>query len=215
MSRVDVTRKAAIHVRCGSSGSGKSWGVKLDLKRLKASRVIIFDPDDEYGDVPNVVTVLTAGDLIETLKRFPRGGLKIRYVANGSEAFDLWSRAAFAWGNCVAVAEELAGVTSPNKAPHGWHTLVSRGRKRGIIIYAVMQRPAECDKTVIGNATTIRAGRMTRDMDRRYIANETGVDRSKYAVLQPLEFIEVDMTNSLAYQGKVNTKQRRKLALNH
>src|SRR3569623_2110456 len=113
--RVDVTRAASIIVVCGSSGSGKSAWVKQRI--AKARRVLVWDVDDEY-----------------------EGFERITAPAALIEAFDLWARAAFAWGNCTAVAEELAGVTTPGKAPPGWHQLVSRGRKRGIEVIGETQR---------------------------------------------------------------------------
>ena len=196
-------------MRCGSSGSGKSWGVKEAIK--KASRIIIFDPDDEYGELERVITVYTARDLHEWVRRYPKGALRIRYIAGGVRSFDLWAETAFAWCNCVAVAEEIAGVTSPGKAPPGWHKLVSRGRKRGVTIFAVTQRPAEADKTVMGNATTLRTGRLTRANDRKYLAAEMDIDVSQISNLLNLDFIEVDMGSNTAYQGKMGTKVRRKI----
>jgi hypothetical protein len=209
VARIDTTRAAAIHVRTGASGSGKSWGVKEAIK--KASRLCVFDPDDEYGEIAGMVTVTKARQLLDYLKRHPKGALKMRWVVGGAGAFNLWSLACFEWGNCTVVAEELSGVTSPSKAPAGWHKLVSRGRKRGIVIYAVTQRPAECDKTVIGNCTTLRAGRLSRDKDRKYLADEMSLDKLKLAVLQNLDFIEIDMGTGAIWQGKQGTKQRRKI----
>ena len=209
MARVDTSQSANIHFRSGSSGSGKSWSIKIDIK--KAGRLIIFDPDDEYAEIPRIHTVKTARDLLAMLKTHPRGALRLRFVANGKEAFDFWCRAVFGWGNCTCVAEEIAGVTSPSKAPAGWHMLISRGRKRGITIYAVTQRPAEADKTVLGNATTIRTGRLSRANDRKYMAIEMDIPVIKINVLQNLEFVEKSHMTGKAFTGKVGTKQRREI----
>jgi hypothetical protein len=83
----------------------------------------------------------------------------------------------------------LAGVTSPAKAPEGWHTLVSRGRKRGIVIYGVTQRPSESDKTIMGNSTLKHVGMMPRAKDRKYMADEMDID-VRLLDLEPLEYVE-------------------------
>ncbi len=197
--RIDATRTACIELFCGSSGSGKSYKVKSKI--AKAKRLVIFDPDDEYGELANIVTVTTAQSLLSKLKQFPKGSLRIRYVANGEAAFNVWSKAVFAWGNCVAVAEEIAGVTSPGKAPAGWHTLVSRGRKRGITLYAVTQRPSESDKTILGNLSSIWVGRMSRSKDRKYMASELDVHVNDLTELKALDYLERDMLSNVVIRG--------------
>lgn len=210
MQRVDTSRTAAINVVCGSSGSGKSAYVKEQLKQRK--RVTIFDPDDEYDGILKVTSI---GELVDYLARYPRGGLKIRYVPPASlsqkqrvELFGLWANAAFSWANCTAVAEELGGVTTPGKAPGGWHTLVSRGRKRGVEIFAVMQRPAESDKTVMGNATTIRTGRLARASDAAYLAAEIGVPADVIQGLPDLHYIAKNMRTMEKTQGVLGQKEQ-------
>lgn len=204
--RIDTSREAAIHYRCGSSGSGKSWGVKEAVKDAK--RLLVFDPDDEYGEVLGILTVYSVKDLIQSVKTYPRGGRRVRLVANGQKAFEGFCKVAFAWCNCVVVAEEIAGVTTPTKAPEGWHTLITRGRKRGVTIYAVTQRPAEADKTVIGNATTIRAGRLSRAGDRQYVAREMDLPVTALSSLNNLEFVECNMANMSVIRGQMGTKRR-------
>lgn len=197
--RIDTTRQACIELFCGSSGSGKSFKVKSKI--AKAKRLIIFDPDDEYGELANIQTVKNAQALLALVKRNPKGPLRVRFVANGVAAFDVWAKIAFAWGNCVAVAEEIAGVTSPGKAPAGWHTLVSRGRKRGITIYAVTQRPSESDKTILGNISRIWVGRMARAKDRKYMAAELDVHTDDITELKALDYLERDMLSNTVIRG--------------
>lgn len=183
---VDTSLKANITVVCGGSGSGKSAWVKQQIK--KAPRVIVWDVDDEYGaDVAGMERYESLADLAAELKTRKRG--RFCYVGPVGD-FALWCRLAFAWGNCVAVAEELAGVTSPAKAPEGWHTLVSRGRKRGITIYGVTQRPSESDKTIMGNATVKHVGLLPRAKDRKYMADEMDIPQTTLDQLQPLEWVE-------------------------
>jgi len=206
--RIDTSRTAAINVVCGSSGSGKSAYVKQQIQQRK--RVTIYDPDDEYAGILKVQSIR---ELVDYLARYPRGALKIRYVPPAFlsqkqrvELFGLWANAAFSWGSCTAVAEELGGVTTPGKAPGGWHTLVSRGRKRGVEIFAVMQRPAESDKTVMGNATTIRTGRLARASDAAYVGAELGAEAADIQALPDLHFIAKNMRTMEISRGELGGK---------
>ncbi|MGC3976451.1 MAG: hypothetical protein QM771_19020 [Nitrospira sp.] len=58
--------------------------------------------------------------------------------------FNFWCEAIYYAGRYVepldAIAEELADVSTPGKAPLHWGILVRRGLKRGITIYAISQR---------------------------------------------------------------------------
>ena len=120
---VDVTLKANITVVCGSSGSGKSAWTKRQIKGKP--RVIVWDIDEEYINEQGFEAVRDRGHLIElTLKR-KKG--RFAYVPSSLDEFGLWCKVAFAWGNCTAIAEETADVTSPAKAPAGWGALVRRG----------------------------------------------------------------------------------------
>lgn len=188
-AKVDVTRKARIVVVCGGSGSGKSAWVKQQIRR--EGRVCAWDPDDEYSGLPGFVRVSSALELVGLLRAHPAPRrLRVAFVALDPKAFDLWGQAVFAWGNCVAVAEETADVTAPSKAPPGWGQLVRRGRKRGVSIYGVTQRPAESDKTIMGNRSLIHVGRMERAADRAYVAREMDIPQTEVDGLSPLEWLE-------------------------
>ncbi|HET8882608.1 MAG TPA: hypothetical protein VFM56_10580 [Solimonas sp.] len=184
-ARIDVSLAASITVVVGSSGSGKSAWLKRQIKT--ARRLIVWDPDDEYGGA-GFHRVTTIAQLAEALRGASAG--RFAFVPASPAQFDAWSLCAFAWGNCVAVAEETADVTTPGKAPPGWGTLVRRGRKRGITLYAVTQRPSESDKTVIGNATCLHVCMLARAADRQYMARELDVQQSEIDRIAPLEWIE-------------------------
>lgn len=199
--QVDTSLDADIGVVCGSSGSGKSVVIKKAL--VKAKRAIVWDIDDEYTGpkgVPGMQRVTNMRELVTKLAKSKAG--KFAYVGKVTE-FESWCRAVFAWGVCTAVAEELAGVTSPGKAPPGWHTLVSRGRKRGIALIAVTQRPAESDKTIMGNASFMRVGRLARAQDRKYMASEIDVPESLLSGLKNREYIIKNMAANEYFRGVI------------
>ncbi|WP_432209991.1 hypothetical protein [Marinobacter alkaliphilus] len=202
--RIDTTLKAAIQVVCGSSGSGKSVTIKKRLQKEK--RLIIWDVDDEYtGEmgIPGCQRFTCLRQLADRLRTAKAG--KFAYVGKPSD-FNNWCRLVFAWGYCAAVAEETAGVTSPAKAPEGWHTLVSRGRKRGIKpLVGVTQRPAESDKTIMGNCSSIQCGLLTRAKDRKYMADELDIPVEYITRLGEEEYIRLEVRKKAYFHGKITT----------
>lgn len=194
----DVTLEARIIVVCGSSGSGKSAWVKQQL--AGAARVCAWDPDGEYAELRGFTAITRARDLPRVLARSRAG--RFAFVAPLA-AFDHWALCVFGWGNCVAIAEETADVTSPGKAPPGFGQLIRKGRRRGITLYAITQRPSESDKTALGNATRLHVCQMVRAKDRAYMAAELDCPPENLAALKPLEFIERDMRTGEILRGIV------------
>ena len=209
MAKANTSLKAEHMYFCGNTGTGKSSKIKEMLK--KAPRAIIFDPDDEYGGLQGVVRVMTATDLLSALKAHQSKSLKIAFVAEGIKAFEFWANCAFQWRNCVAVAEEIADVTTASKAPPAWGRLIRRGRKYGILICAVTQRPAEADKTILSNAATIRTGALGRHADREAIAREMDCSSTHIAKLIPLDFIEYRRSDLSLKRGRLGEKREVKL----
>jgi hypothetical protein len=118
------------------------------------------------------------------------------------------AKCAFAWTNAAVVAEETADVTSPSKARPNWGPLIRRGRARGLApIFALTQRPAESDKTAIGNATLIRVGRMARDADRKMMAKELDINYRILTGLLPLDFVERNMATNEVRRGNLTKRK--------
>lgn len=207
LKKVDTTLENNHEYVIGSSGSGKSFYVKSQIE--KAGRLIVFDPDDEYSEVKGIQTAFTSKQLLALVKKSGSNGrLKVRYVANGKNHFDFICAVAFMWANCCFVAEEIADVTSPSKASENWGKVVRRGRKRGIKIFAVTQRPAEADKTIFTQVAKIRCGRLDGEGDQKRVANNMQCDVSLIAKLLPLDYIELNRKDGSLYAGH---KQRRKI----
>ena len=205
--RIDTSRRADLRLVCGGTGSGKSSYIKKEIRRLKPSRILIWDPVDEYGELADV-RITSPLELSALLKRYPHGALKVRFVAEGAKMFEFWAACAFAWCNACLVAEELADVTTAGKAPPHWGHVVRRGRARGLApIFAVTQRPSESDKTTVGNATLTHVGRFNRQQDRKYMADEMDIDVREIAALAPLEFIEKDAYANTVIKGKLGARK--------
>jgi hypothetical protein len=182
-------RDGKLAVVVGSSRSGKSAWVKKQIKRHP--RVLVWDIKAEYKD--GFTQISNKKALIDFLKAHQNKPFKACYVANDLKDFDYWSRVAYTIGRIkpiIIVSEELADVTSPAKAPAGWGMLVRKILGFGCDIYAITQRPAESDKTIMGNATYFHVGRLARAGDRSYMAKEMDIPVVNLNVLKPLEWIE-------------------------
>lgn len=180
------TEDGRLFVVAGASRSGKTAWVKRAIE--KARRVLAWDPEDQWAQLPGWQRVTSRAALLSAIKRGGPG--KIAYVAGGklSEEFDFWAGCVQYAGRYVgplaAIAEELADVTTPSKAPGNWGILLRRGLKRGITIYAISQRWAEADKTALGNASNFVMFSMSSGDDVAYMARKTGVTYAELSALK-------------------------------
>lgn len=201
-------------VATGKSRSGKSAWVKQQLEKLlnKLGRVVVFDIKGEYSEAMGYRQVSGLHDLADLLQK-STGDLMVAYQPlNPKKEFGLWAKMVFTWGKmkpCVAVAEEIADVTSPGKAPDGWGQLCRQGLGFGIWIFAITQRPSESDKTAMGNASVIHCCQMARAKDRQYMAEELDVELSRLTALRAdkkaeiFTYIEKDMGSGEVIDGQL------------
>ena len=203
--RIDVMRKCEHEAVFGGSGTGKSYYVKTRVKQW--ARALIWDPDDEYGDIPNIRTCTKASQVIELMSA---SDARIRFVPQAMDSktlekcFEFMSLAAFIWTQCLYVGEELADVTTPSKAANGWGTVLRRGRKRGVKVMGVSQRPAESDKTIFTQAKTIRCGRLDGEGDIARIAANMRVPKEMISQLGELQYLELDRPTGVLKAGYKN-----------
>lgn len=119
--------------------------------------------------------------------------ISYRAPALNSKEFGKWAQAVLAWTHfapCCAVAEELADVVHPGKAPGGWGELVRGGLAYGNTIYGITQRIQETDKSILGNADIVRVFQCTHDDDVAYISRKTGIAQGDISGLNKLDYIE-------------------------
>ncbi len=189
----------------GASRSGKTAYVRKLAGR--APRAFAWDVEDQWSALPGWQRVTRRADLLR-LVQMP-GPMRVAYVAGGdlSAEFDYWAgcvQYAGRWsGALVAIAEELADVTTPAKAPGNWGVLLRRGLKRGVTIYAISQRWAEADKTAVGNASAFVLFRQSSGDDVRYLSRKTRVPESELEGLKPLEYVEYDAHAQTFSRGKL------------
>lgn len=178
----------------GASRSGKTAFVKRAI--LKVPRVFAWDCEDQFSALRGWHRVASRAALLEAAKR--PGRAKVAYVPAGdlSAEFEFFASCCMYAGRFVepltVIAEELADVSTPAKAPGAWGVLVRRGLKRGITIYAISQRWSEADKTAFGNASDYVIFRQSSADDVRYIARKTRIDEAEINALKPLQFVHLD-----------------------
>lgn len=199
--------RASISAVFGAPGSGKSARIKQRLAREKPARLMIWDPQSEYGafgqPAPDLQAVFAA---LKAAGR--RGRFAIAYTPRGSlsawrNQFDVFCKLAYAAGTCWLVADELADVTEPGWAPDGWSIATRKGRHQGLTIIGASQRPASVDKDFFGTATSISSGRLNFDGDVKVLANVLRVPAERIVSLQPLQYLERDMQTGLLTEGRV------------
>ncbi len=198
------TEDGRLIVLAGASRSGKT---AYTVKRVREEkRLLAWDPEDQWARLPGWRRVSTKAELLDWIQR--KGPAKLAYVAGGDlkEQFDYWAGCAMFWGRymgpAVIIAEELADVTTPAKAPGNWGILLRRGLKRGITIYAISQRWSEADKTAMGNASEFVLFRMSSGDDIKYLNRKTRVPVTELEGLQPLEYVRLTVTGEFE-RGKL------------
>ncbi len=187
------TQDGRLVVIAGASRSGKTvWTVRATAKDR---RVIVWDAEGQWCDLRGYRKSSSRPELLRAVLAAGAGPLRVAYVPGGDlrAEFDFWAGVAFHWaryhGPAVAIAEELADVTSQAKAPGNWGIMLRRGLKRGLSIYAISQRWAEADKTAVGNASEFVLFRMSSADDVSYMAKKTRVPGAELDGLQKLEFV--------------------------
>lgn len=195
------TQDGRLYVIAGASRSGKTAWTKKNVG--KARRVFAWDPEAQWCELPGWKKVTTRAQLLAATQA--PGPQRVAYVAGGSlqAEFDFWAGCVMYAGRYVApldaIAEELADVTTPSKAPGNWGILIRRGLKRGITIWCISQRWSEADKTAVGNASDFVIFRQSSGDDVRYLARKTRVAEIEINDLIPLQFVHMD-----ALTGKIN-----------
>ena len=198
-------------VVAGASRCGKTAYTAQQVKAEK--RVIAWDIEDQWAALPGWKKITSRRDLFAAIQK--PGPAKLAYVIGGDikAEFDFWAGCAMHWGRyhggCVAIAEELADVTTPSKAPGNWGILVRRGLKRGISIYAISQRWAEADKTCIGNASEFVCFRISSGDDIGYMSRKTRIPSEALEGLADLEYIKFDPKKSGIERGKLSFSRKK------
>lgn len=185
----------------GKSGSGKTHLVKNKFLGI-CDRVVIFDPEEDYVDEKGFQTVETLAGLLEILQDCWDSPFKVAFIPDsGMEEKQLHEvsclierlQEPYKRGEnerkILLVVDELNLSFPLNYRPElsGFARLCSRGRKRGINIIGITQRPAEVATRLRGNIDRLIAFNFSLPNDLKVIRETCGLD-AETAVQQLQEF---------------------------
>lgn len=192
----------------GSTGCGKSAWVRQVMLLKSDKRLAIWDYKREYQDIADLVTE-NLGAAVRAIagKQFrvafrPSFDDKVR-----AQQFNIFCKAVWQAKNTKVLIEELAMVTTPQRAPEGWKQLTCTGRSEGISIIGCSQRPAQVDKDFFDNCTELHCGFLAGKRSRQVMADELGVEESDIAGLEPLHYIHKNLRTKAIHTGKVTIRK--------
>lgn len=215
-----VLNKPRIEAYIGASGSGKGVSINRRLQELKATRLLIWDPRDEYGKWAPKYT--SCAELLGAFKHAKGGAIRARFVPGGAmkleDAFDFVCKLAFNAGSLVFLAEELSDVTTASRAPASWRQVITQGRHKALHVIGAAQRPALIDKTFLGNCTYIRCFTLRYREDRAAMARAIDCPELWVSELQTVEdeargttvinYIERNFRGGVPEQNRITLKRR-------
>lgn len=172
----------------GKSGSGKSHLVKTMIRDY--DRVVVVDPEEEYDSLPGFTRIDNAEALLAHLRERWQDDFRVAYVPEpGRERLEAENAAQIlvtlqnAYKNgtltrgAVLVVDELATcypIHQGDSVGGGMDAAVSRGRKRGLTVIGVTQRPAEIPTRFRGNLDRIISFRFSTPHDVRAVTGAVG-----------------------------------------
>jgi hypothetical protein len=213
-ARREKRRDGVLYAVAGFSRSGKSTWVAHEVR--DARRLLVWDyPKGEWSTRYGCRRVFNFEALRASVipGAAPERIAFMRTSETPEEDFQAFCR--FAWIYVRAfgaplVVEELSSVTSPGKAPAAWGNICRMGLGYGADIYAITQRPAESDKTSLGNASVIHCGLMGTLDDRKTMAKYLDVPLRDVETLKQFHWIERDRRDFALRRGVVRPYKSRK-----
>ncbi len=183
----------------------------------EARRLLVWDSAGEFADLHRCRRVATFKELANlVLSTAAPARIAFQPLRVDREYFEVWCRFASIFVRnhhpATVVVEELADVTSPNKAPAPWGELIRKGLRYGPDIYVLTQRPAESDKTSIGNASVLHVHQCALEIDVKYMAAQLRVPVDQVDSLMPFEFIERDRRTKQLTTGALTRRRGKRIA---
>lgn len=194
----------------GASRSGKSAYV---THHTVGEPRLVWDVKGEYSAHtvardPRTLAAEIRGRPAQHLAYVPRALSEFPFFCQAAQA---WIKQLYAAGNRGAVViEETADVTTPAKAPEQYGILLRRFLAYGSDIYAVTQRPAESDKTSVGNASEVHVSRMALARDRKAVADNTGLPLAAIEKLRAdpdagtFDYLHADIGRGRYWSGRLS-----------
>jgi len=197
-----MSKDGKLSLVCGATRSGKTYWTMQQLSRF--DRVVVWDIKNDPREFKGYIRCSNKKEFIRYLFNHRNKPLKITFSGNVSD-FTFWCRLVYQWAldkKCAIVADELSDVTTISKAPPAWGQIIRKVLCTGSDVYAITQRPAEIDKTTVGNSTIFHVHRMSRANDRKYIAAEMDITPDLVNALRDRDYIEKNNINQKITQYK-------------
>jgi len=175
----------------GASGSGKSSFLREQID-FNQNRIIAWDPEEDYR-LPRV------RDLVTFKRVCAKAGFgKIRValtVDPNEENFEVFAGVVFALAHAKAkmtvLCDEIADVTRVSKASPNWGQLCRKGRKYGVKLCAITQRPQECDKTIFNQVMYKWCGALGSMASYKSMSDEMDVPISELKALENIDGAQI------------------------
>jgi hypothetical protein len=203
-----VENKAQIWAIMGQSGTGKGLWIKRELRRLKPKRILILDPQDEYGafaqqvnasDMARIVTAAGSAKPFAVRYVFPKSCTTEHF----RRIFDLACKLAYSAGNCAFLPEELSNFTTPSWGPPLWRRMCNSGRHEGVWVIGPSQFPAQVDKAFLSNATLIHCGWLGEEDHRKVVAKKMDIKPDMIGQLPDLHYLEWHRSDRMIRAGEI------------
>jgi len=163
----------------GTSGSGKTWKVKKMLRESPNASALFFDPVAVYGDVLEYVDDFK--DLVKKVTKAIKNNDVFRYAYRGrpdeyNNFCELVWLSADGNKDLIFGNEEAGGYLGNNaKTSDRWYDIITIGRKFGVMMVTVAQRPQSINKTVYDESPYAFIGHC-KGKARDYVEREFRVD---------------------------------------
>jgi len=166
----------------GKRGSGKTYFTKtVILKRIRRP-IFIFDPLGEYPG-----TKLNLKQIIAYIRKRKLPAI-INFFSESDQEEEAFYRLIYKLGNCSLVMEEADIYTNPQYISPGLANLLKRGRHKNIDMVFITRRPAEINRLVSAQATTIISFFQNEPRDLQWLKIWAGQESIKVQNLQPYEY---------------------------
>lgn len=191
----------------GRSGSGKTHLVKEQFLTI-CDRVVIIDPEEEYADQKGFQTLYSLAALLDVLHDCHDSSFKVCFVPDARfeeqqlhEVSCLIERLQEPYKQkksdkkVLLVVDEMHMSFPLNMRDefYGFKLLCRRGRKRGINIIGITQRPADVGKAIRANLDRLIAFNFSDPADLKVIREILGSEaETKVQSLQQYQYLAAE-----------------------
>lgn len=204
---------ADVTVFIGSTGTGKSSGIKDAVQEFRGRLMLVWSALEDTDDYAHFIRGMVFRDM----------ALFARAAATGAGRYVFWTAAedrpgmekdfdrfcliayksnpSHDMGNVLVLAEELSDVTRAGSSPMYWRKLSTQGRHKGLKIIGASQRPALMDKTFLGAATKFRCYRLNAASDAKVMCDLMHVAPEDITSLEKFHYFQRDTESGKTEKG--------------